>query len=57
LGATSPYWMEVRILDEDGKQAKEIPLQGGYFETALPKALFEGNPQSITVNWIDFHRN
>ena len=57
LDAKSPYWMEVRILDGDGEQAKEIPLKGGYFEMALPKAMFEGNPKSITVNWIDFYRN
>lgn len=55
LDAKSPYWMEVRILDGDGRQAKEIPIKGGYFEMQLPKALFEGN-QRITVNWIDFYR-
>jgi len=57
LDANSPYWMEVRILDGDGKPAKEIPLKGGYFEMQLPKALFEGNPKAITVSWIDFYRN
>jgi len=57
LDAKSPYWMEVRMVGGDGKQAKEIPLKGGNFEMALPKALFEGNPKSITVNWIDFYRN
>jgi len=57
LDAKSPYWTEVRILGGDGKQAKELPLKGGYFEMQLPEALFEGNPKSITVNWIDFYRN
>jgi hypothetical protein len=57
LDAKSSYWMAIRILDGDGKQAKEIPLRGGYFEMQLPKALFEGNPKAITVNWIDFYRN
>lgn len=56
LDAKSPYWMEVRIVGSDGKQAKELPLKGGYFEMPLPKAMFEGNPKSITVNWIDFYR-
>ena len=56
LDAKSPYWMEVRILDGNGKQAKEIPLKDGYFEMPLPKALFEGN-RKITVEWIDFYRN
>ena len=53
----SPFWMDIRIVAGDGKPAKEIPLKDGYFEMALPKAFFEGNPKSITVNWIDFYRN
>ena len=57
LNAKSPYWIEVRILDGDGKQATVIPLKRGSFEMQLPKALFEGNPKTITVNWIDFYRN
>lgn len=57
LDKKSPYWMEVRILGGDGKQATELPLKDGCFETPLPKALFEGNPKTITVNWIDFYRN
>lgn len=56
LDAKSPYWIEVRILGRDGQPAKEIPLKGGYFELPLPRALFEGNPKSMTVNWIDFYR-
>jgi hypothetical protein len=57
LDSKSPYWMEIRILGGDGKPAKEIPLKGGYFEMQLPRAFFEGNPKTITVNWIDFYRN
>jgi hypothetical protein len=57
LDAKSPYWMDVRILGDDGKPAKEIPLKDGQFEMVLPKAFFEGNPKTITVNWIDFYRN
>jgi hypothetical protein len=53
----SRFWMEIRMVGGDGKPAKEIPLKDGYFEVALPKAFFEGNPKSITVNWIDFYRN
>jgi hypothetical protein len=33
-----------------------IPLKEGYFELQLPNVLFEGNPKSITINWIDFYR-
>lgn len=57
LDAKSPYWMEIRMFGGDGKPAKLIPLKDGYIEMQLPKAFFEGNPKSITVNWIDFYRN
>jgi hypothetical protein len=56
LDEKSPLWMDVRIVGGDGKPARELPLKGGYFEVALPRALFEGNPKSITLNWIDFYR-
>jgi hypothetical protein len=39
-----------------GKPAKELPLKDGYFEIALPKAFFDGNPKTVTLNWIDFYR-
>src|SRR5262249_1029294 len=57
LDEQSPFWMGVRIVGGDGKPARGLPLKDGYFEVALPKALCEGNPRSITVNWIDFYRN
>jgi hypothetical protein len=57
LDAKSPLWMEMRMVGGDGKPAKAIPLKDGYFEMALPKAFFEGNPKAITVTWIDFYRN
>lgn len=57
LEAKSPYWMDVRILDGDGKPATGIPLREGCFELKLPAAVFEGNPQAITVSWIDFYRD
>jgi hypothetical protein len=56
LDEKSPFWMDVRIVGGDGKPARELPLKDGYFEMTLPKALFEGNPKSITLNWIDFYR-
>ena len=55
LDAKSPYWTVIRMFSDDGKPVKTIPLDG-YFEIQLPKALFEDNPKSITVNWIDFYR-
>ncbi len=57
LDAQSPYWMKIGILGGDSKPAKALPLKGGCFELPLPKAVFEGNPKTITVNWIDFYRN
>ncbi len=57
LDDKSPMWMDIRIFGGDGKAAKALPLKAGYFEAALPKALFDGNPKAITVNWIDFYRN
>jgi hypothetical protein len=57
LDAKHSHWMEIRMVGSDGNPAKEIPLMDGYFEMQLPKAFFEGNPKSITLNWIDFHRN
>ena len=56
LDEKSPFWMAIRILGSDGKPAKQLPLKDGYFEMTLPKAFFEGNQKSITVNWIDFYR-
>ena len=57
LDSKSPFWMEIRMVGSDGKPAKSIPLKDGHFEMQVPKAFFEGNPKSITLNWIDFHRN
>jgi hypothetical protein len=56
LDPKHPYWMEIRMVGKDGEPVKSIPLKDGYFEMQLPKALFEHNPQSITLNWIDFYR-
>ena len=56
LDERSPLWTDIRIVGGDGKPARELPLKDGYFEVALPKALFEGNPKSVTLNWIDFYR-
>jgi hypothetical protein len=56
LDDKSPFWMDVRIVGSDGKPARELPLKDGYFEVTLPRALFEANPKSITLSWIDFYR-
>ena len=56
LDFKSPYWTEIRIVGKDGKPETKIPLEDGYFEILLPKALLEDNPKSITISWIDFYR-
>jgi hypothetical protein len=53
LDLKSPYYTKVRIVGGNGK----IPLKDGYFEVPLPAKLFEGNPEEITLRWIDFYRN
>lgn len=47
---------EIRAFGNDGKPSKVLPLRDGYFEVRLPKQLFADNPESITINWIDFYR-
>jgi hypothetical protein len=56
LDEKSPWWMDIRTVGGDGKPAKKLPLKNGCFEVTLPRAFFEGNPQSITLSWVDFYR-
>lgn len=53
LDEKSPYHTNVRIVGGNGK----IPLKDGYFEVPLPAKLFEGIPEELTFQWIDFYRN
>ncbi len=55
LDRNSPFWMEIRAVDRNGKVV-DTPVKDGYFEMMLPRAFFADNPRSITVNWIDFYR-
>ena len=57
LISKSPYWMEIRIMSNDGKPAKALPSKDGYIEMQLPKKFFEDNPKSFMLEWIDFYRN
>jgi len=56
IDAKHPYWMKIRMVGNDGKPVKTIPLKDGYFEIHFPKAIFDDNPNSISLNWIDFYR-
>ncbi|MCH5376231.1 MAG: class I SAM-dependent methyltransferase, partial [Planctomycetes bacterium] len=53
----TPLWTEARVLDEDGKPREGRPDEGGYFELALPPGLFQDQPRSLRLEWIDFYRN
>ena len=57
LDSKSPYWMEIKILDSDGKPTKAIPLKDGSFEMQLPEKFFADNPKSFKIEWVDFYRN
>jgi len=46
----------IRLIGRESKPVAKIPLEDGNFEIQLPKALFEENPKSIRINWIDFYR-
>ena len=52
----SPYWTQVGIFDARGKAIEKLPERGGYFEIVLPKALLSGQPEKLTLSWIDFYR-
>jgi hypothetical protein len=52
----SPYWTEVKVVGADGKPALDYPVKDGYFEIALPAALLQEQPKTITLAWIDFYR-
>ncbi len=56
LAADDPLRMTVRTVGADGKPAAGLPPKGGAFEIALPPAFFEKNPDTLTLDWIDFFR-
>jgi hypothetical protein len=56
LDEKSPLWTDIRVIEGDGKAARKLPLENGYFEIILPRELFKGGPKSITLSWIDFYR-
>ncbi|HWG46544.1 MAG TPA: hypothetical protein VN688_27530 [Gemmataceae bacterium] len=47
---------EYKITTKRKDDAVEVRTEKGRFEMSLPRAFFEGNPKSITLNWIDFYR-
>jgi hypothetical protein len=57
LDDTSPFWIQLRMVGGSGEPVKAVKRKDAYFEMQLPKALFEGNAKSMTIDWIDFYRN
>jgi hypothetical protein len=53
---SSPYWTKFTVRTAKGKSVNGLPGEGGYFEFDLPRSLFAGNPESMTLHWIDFYR-
>jgi hypothetical protein len=56
IDRSSPFWTEIRILDEQDHPTGKIPLEDGVFEVTVPRALFASNPPTLTLDWIDFYR-
>jgi len=56
LDDTSPLWTDLQLLDAMGQPINTIPLKEGTIQLRLPTALFEENPESINLEWIDFYR-
>ncbi len=55
LKKDDPAWIEIKRIDQKEQLAGQVQPTG-YFEMLLPKALFVGNPDSLTFSWIDFYR-
>ncbi|MFO0866753.1 MAG: hypothetical protein U0744_19290 [Gemmataceae bacterium] len=56
INAGHPLFLPIRLLDREGRPATR-PSDEGWFEIPLPSAFFEGNPETITIDWIDAYRN
>jgi hypothetical protein len=48
-----PLWSSVRIAES---RSSHPPLDGGWFEVELPRALLARGPATYELDWIDFHR-
>lgn len=53
----SPYFVEIGTFDEEGHPTGTIPLKAGFFQLEIPAAMFKGNPEQISIRWIDFYRS
>jgi hypothetical protein len=59
---TSQLSNQSAVKPQSSETQATIPLTSGYFVAAVPTALIADNPKSITLKsitlkWIDLHRN
>ncbi|OVE74019.1 hypothetical protein BVX94_01695 [bacterium B17] len=52
----SKYWIPIKVINRKDPGSAEIPLEDGYFEVTFPDVLFEGNPEKLYIEWIDYLR-
>ena len=57
LDKDSSYWMDIQAFDADGKPAKGLPGDGGWFEMSIPSPLLSGQTRTLTLAWVDFYRD
>jgi hypothetical protein len=55
IHSDSPYWLNVTLTNSDGSPGT-IPLEEGSIDVILPTHFHETNPESFSLNWIDFFR-
>jgi hypothetical protein len=56
VGQGSPYFTKIEAFNRKGRPAKKIPLDEGYFQMKIPAAMLKGNPEKLSIRWIDFYR-
>lgn len=56
LGRGDPLWMEIKMLAAKTGSVGKPQLKDRGFEVTLPEALLHGQPEPLTVQWIDFYR-
>ena len=54
LTPIDPLWMKIEIVSDHSD--KNIPLEDGYFEIAVPKEFIRSAGNSFEIQWIDFYR-
>jgi hypothetical protein len=56
IRAGSPWWMETGIISGEGGVEPTIPLEGGHFDIAVPRAFLREGGSAFDLAWVDFYR-